>query len=104
MISVKSAPRWLSIAAAFVNAMFMLPVLMLYYEGKGVSVGDFFLIQGLSWIFVFLIEIPTGYIGDIFSRKHTIISAFLMWIFGYLLWIFGYGFWFFAMKSVRRSC
>ena len=93
MISVKSAPRWISIAAVFLNAMFMIPVLMLFYGGKGVTVGDFFLIQGISWIFVFLIEIPTGYIGDLFSRKNTIIAGLCFWILGYLTLIFGYNFW-----------
>lgn len=94
MISLKSAPRWLMIANAFVNALFCLPILMLYYGFKGVSIGDFFLIQGISWIFVFFIEVPSGYIGDLFSRKNTVILGSAIWIVGYLFWIFGFGFWF----------
>ena len=94
MISVKSAPRWLSIVNALTTMAFYSPILVLFFEYKGVGLGSFFLIQGIARLFIFITEIPTGYIGDIFSRKHTIISAFLMWIFGYLLWIFGYGFWF----------
>ncbi len=74
------------------NMLFILPVLMLYYGYKGVTIGDFFLIQGLSQIVVFAFEIPTGYIADVFSRKKTIIAGFLIWIVGYLFWMLGNGF------------
>ena len=92
MISLKSAPRWLAISNAFVSAVFVLPVLMLYYGQKGISTGDFFLIQGLSWICVFLTEIPTGYIGDLFSRKRTLIIGTFFWILGNIILIYCSGF------------
>ena len=92
MISLKSAPRWLSIAYALHGALFMLPTLMLFYAFKGVSMGDFFLIQGISNLSIFVMEIPTGYIGDLFSRKKSLIIGTLFWVIGYLFWIFGSGF------------
>lgn len=93
MIPVKSAPRLLSIANSLVNALFFLPVVMLFYNYKGLNMGDFFLIQGIFSLAVFVLEIPTGYIGDLFSRKHTLIIGNFIWIAGYLIWIFGKGFW-----------
>ncbi len=93
MISVKNAPRALMIAESLKSAMFCIPVLMLYYGYKGVSQGDFFLIQGIAWLFVFVLEVPTGYIGDVFSRKITVILSVIAWILGYCCWIFGTGFW-----------
>ena len=93
MISSLNAPRYLMIANALKSALFAIPVLVLYYNQKGVSTGDFFLIQGISWLFVFVLELPSGYIGDVFSRKYTLISGFLFWILGYFIWIFGFGFW-----------
>ena len=93
MIPVESAPRLLSIANSLVNALFFLPVVMLFYNYKGLSMGDFFLIQGIFSLAVFVLEIPTGYIGDLFSRKHTLIIGNFIWIAGYLIWIFGKGFW-----------
>lgn len=92
MIPIKSAPRWLSIAYALHGALFMLPTLMLFYAFKGVSMGDFFLIQGISNLSIFVMEIPTGYIGDLFSRKKSLIIGTIFWIIGYLFWIFGSGF------------
>ncbi|MBR6411976.1 MAG: MFS transporter [Alphaproteobacteria bacterium] len=93
MIPLKAATRWLSIADALIGALFILPVLMLFYGYKGVPMGDFFLIQGVCSLGIFLFEIPTGYIGDIFSRKNTLIIGTLVWITGYLIWIFNRGFW-----------
>ena len=94
MIPLKSATRWLSIANGFCQMLFILPVVVLFYEYKGLSIGDFFLIQGLHRLFIFVIEVPTGYIGDIFSRKQTVLMGFFIHALGYLCWIFGYGFWF----------
>ncbi len=92
MISLQSAPRWLSISHALTNALFFLPTLMLFYGFKGVGMGDFFLIQGIANLSTFIMEIPTGYIGDLFSRKHTLIVGVLLWMLGYVIWILGHGF------------
>ena len=54
---------------AFLRAqVFLLPVLLFFYQENGLSVGDFYLIQGLIVFFAFLFEIPAGYLGDIFPR------------------------------------
>ena len=92
MISLKSAPRWLSIAYALHGALFCIPTLMLFYAYKGLSMGDFFFIQGVAGLFIFALEIPTGYIGDLFSRKQTMIIGTFSWVIGYLILIFGPGF------------
>ena len=79
MISLKSAPRWLSVAYALHGALFVLPTVMLFYAFKGISMGDFFLIQGISNLSIFVMEIPTGYIGDLFSRKKSLILGMIFW-------------------------
>lgn len=93
MIALNRCMSVLYIVGMLKNALFILPVLMLYYGYKGVSIGEFFLIQGFSSLVVFFTEVPTGYIADIFSRKKVAVLGFLVWSVGYLFWIFGYGFW-----------
>lgn len=93
LIPLRYAPTALTVVGGLKEAIFTVPVLMLFYGFKGVDIGDFFLIQGLSWLCVFAFEIPTGYIGDVFSRKNTVILGMIGRIIGYLFWIFGYGFW-----------
>lgn len=93
MIALKNAPRYLILANALKDALFVLPVIVLFYQFKGVSLGDFFLIQGVAGITIFLMEIPTGYLGDLVSRKKNLLAGYAFWFFGYIWWIFGAGFW-----------
>lgn len=74
------------------NSMFILPVIMLIYQFKGLSVGDFFLIQSIFAIAILFLEIPTGYIGDLFSRKKVISLAIMFYFAGYLVLYFFSGF------------
>ncbi len=100
MISDKNAPRFLYAISFLLNMLFIVPVIMLFYGYKGVSMGDFFLIQGLSHLMIFVLEIPSGYISDVFSRKSTIIFGLLGWMSGYFSWIFGTGFWFILLGEI----
>ncbi len=92
IISIKKAPNFLIFAGALKNTIFAVPIIILYFQHKGVSTGDFFLIQGIFAFLAFFVEIPTGYIGDLFSRKLTLIIGFFLHLLGSLLWIYGYGF------------
>ena len=64
------------------HSMFVLPILILYYQTKDMSVGDFFLLQFICSVTAFLIEIPTGYIGDVFDRKKTVSFGVFLWLLG----------------------
>ncbi len=93
MICVSLAPRFLIAARALRMMNFILPIMFLFYQDKGLTVGDVFLIQGLWAVSVFFLEVPSGYIGDICSRKTVIGISFLISVIANLLFGFGYGFW-----------
>lgn len=93
MISIKNAPNFLLLARTLQCAMFPLPVIMLFYRYKGATIGDFFLIQGIFSIFTFALEIPSGYFGDLFSRKKVIMLGLFFYLVGNFVWVFGTGFW-----------
>ena len=99
-VSLEKAPLLLRWANIFQVLMFVLPVIVLFYKHKGLTVGDFFLIQGLFSIFYFLLEIPTGYIGDLFSRKTIIVFSFLSYFLGYLVWCLFSGFYFILLGEI----
>ena len=71
----------------------LIPVVTLVYLGKGVSLADFFLIQGIFRIAAFLFEIPSGYLADVFSRKKIMVLAALLQFLGMFLLIWAQGFW-----------
>lgn len=65
------------------NLMFIVPVIVLIYTKKGITVGDFFLIQGIFRLAAFLFEIPSGYMSDCFSRKNVLILGAIFSFFGF---------------------
>lgn len=65
------------------NLMFIVPVIVLIYTQKGITVGDFFLIQGIFRLAAFLFEIPSGYMSDCFSRKNVLILGAIFSFFGF---------------------
>lgn len=93
MISIKNAPRYLILARALRCANFIIPIAALLYIDKGATIGDLFLIQGIWGVSIFFLEIPTGYVGDLFSRKWVVAFSFFLAILAFLLVGFGYGFW-----------
>ncbi len=91
-VSLKNAPLLLRCARMFEMLLFILPVMIIFYQHKGLSVGDFFLLQGVFSISIFLFEIPTGYLGDIFSRKKIIVISFFTFLCAFITYYFLSGF------------
>ena len=91
--SVKRGINLLKIGWFCHNFMLVIPVLVLIYTQKGVSVGDFFLIQGIFRLAAFLFEIPSGYMSDCFSRKKVMIIGAIFGTFGFTTIAIAYGFW-----------
>ena len=92
MLSDSRAPFALIATTACINAVFTLAVIVPVYAQKGASVGDFLFIMGIASIFMCLLEIPSGYCGDVFSRKKNLIIGHLFWIAGHLQVLYGFGF------------
>ena len=92
----KSVKRGLALLRAgwfLHNFLLILPVIVLVYTQKGITVGDFFLIQGIFRLAAFLFEIPSGYMSDCFSRKRVMIAGSLFHILGFVTIAVSYGFW-----------
>ena len=92
-LSVKRGLRLLRIGWFFHCFMPIIPVIVLVYTGRGITVGDFFLIQGIFRLAAFLFEIPSGYLSDRFSRKRVMIFGALCAIAGFATIATAYGFW-----------
>ena len=75
------------------NFLLILPVIVLIYTQKGITVGDFFLIQGLFRVAAFLFEIPSGYMSDCLSRRRVLISAAVVATGGFATIAIAHGFW-----------
>ena len=91
--SVKRALTLLKIGWFCRNFMLIVPVAVLVYTHKGVTVGDFFLIQGIFRLASFLFEIPSGYMSDVFSRKRVMLLGNIFTLAGFMIIAMAYGFW-----------
>lgn len=93
-----------NIAAFLRSQLFLLPVLLFFYQENGLTVADFYLIQGLIVFFAFLFEIPAGYLGDIFPRKYILITAYALFLARLFLWINFRGFEVILLGEFFYSC
>lgn len=87
--------RFLNISVFLQTQLYLLPFLFLFYQHCGLSVGDFFLFQGVFSIACLLFEIPLGYLGDIFPKRNVLMLSYTFFILRCLLWLFfaQYGYW-----------
>lgn len=85
----------LNIASFLQSQVFLFPVLLLFYQYHGLTVSDFFLFQGIYSLTRLLLEVPSGYLGDLFTKKSMLIISYAFFIFRCFLLIFfaQYGFW-----------
>jgi MFS family permease len=92
-VSDRTALLLLKWGEAFLYFMPIIPIIVLLYQGRGVSVGEFFLIQGLFRLTAFLFEIPSGYLSDVFSRKKMLLIGAAVQFLS-MMWLFwAQGFW-----------
>lgn len=92
-VSNKMALRLLKWSEFFYYFLVILPVIVVLYQNKGITVGDFFLIQGISALAAFVLEIPSGYLSDCFSRRKVLILGAAIYLFANGWLYAGYGFW-----------
>ncbi len=88
MKNLSSALGLLNLSVFLKSHMFLLPVLYLFYTANGITLPDFFLIQGLSALTCLLLDVPMGYIADRVSKKKILIFSGLVLILRFVLLYF----------------
>ncbi|MBN2851485.1 MAG: MFS transporter [Clostridia bacterium] len=73
------------------------PIITLYLLYKGLSFTEIMTLQSIFAISVFLLEVPTGAVGDLFGRKKSLVLACLAMIAGLFVYIIGQQFIVFAV-------
>ena len=59
----------------FAMFLILMPVIVPFFESKGIGMKGVYLLQSIFAITVFIMEIPSGYISDLLGRKNTLIVA-----------------------------
>ena len=80
--------------------MVAMPIIVLFFQENGLSLQEIMILQGSYSMMVALMEIPSGYIADLFGRKKTLVLGTLFCFLGFALFSFSFGFWEFFIAEL----
>ena len=70
----------------------IMPVIVPFFESRGLSMQQIFLLQALFAVVVLVMEIPSGYAADILGRRVTLLVGSVFLAFGHSTLLFADGF------------
>ena len=73
------------------------PVIIIIWKERGLSVSSIALLQVIFALALLVLEVPTGYVADLFKRKLTMSIGVFIFAFGSLAYPFCFRFWHFAV-------
>lgn len=88
---------WLKISKWFLLVM---PIIVLFYQESGMDIQDVMVIQSIFSIAVVLMEVPSGYMGDVLGRRKSLIVGSVLVFVGYVFYCLTSGFMGFLVAAV----
>lgn len=80
--------------------MLIMPIVFLFYKENGLVTRDLFLLKAIYSFAIVLFEVPSGYFGDIFGRKCSLVLGSVLGFLGFALYCVSTGFWGFLICEV----
>lgn len=78
----------------------VMPVVVLFYQDNGMGMQDIFMLKSIYSIAIVVLEIPSGWMADMWGRKKTLILGAILGSAGFLMYSFSFGFLAFAMAEI----
>ncbi len=72
--------------------MLTMPIIVLFYQENGLSMQDVLTLKGIYSVAVVALEIPSGYIADVWGRKKSLILGSILGCLGFVVYSFSSGF------------
>ncbi|MFT4712489.1 MAG: MFS family permease [Candidatus Azotimanducaceae bacterium] len=73
----------LYIFSFFWMSMIIIPIIVPFFESKGLTLSQVFYLQAIFAFFVVVFEIPSGYVADMLGRKNALLAGSLFHGLGY---------------------
>ena len=86
------------------NLRFFEPFLILFFRQQGISYFQIGILYAIREILTNLLEIPSGFLADIYGRRKSMIFSFSAYIVSFLLFTFTSGFGFFVIAMFWFAC
>lgn len=80
--------------------MLIMPIVVLFFQENGLSLQEVMILQGIYSFMVAVMEIPSGYLADVFGRKHTMILGAIFCFLGFLIISLSFNFWYFFIGEI----
>ena len=81
--------------------MVLMPVIVLFFETRGLRLSEVLLLQAWFAGLVLVMEVPSGYLADLLGRKRTLVVGSLFGGIGHVVLLFAHGFW---QLAVFEAC
>ena len=78
----------------------VMPVIVLFYQENGLSMQDIFLLKSIYSIAIVIMEIPSGYLADVWGRKKTLLLGAILGAIGFAMYSLSVGFFAFAIAEI----
>ncbi len=62
----------------------VMPIIVLFYEDHGLGLQDVFILKSVYSVAAVTLEIPSGYLADVWGRKKCLITGCILFFLGYL--------------------
>ncbi len=84
----------------FQTFLVLIPIIVPYWQGKGLTLHEIFLLQGIFGFTLIAFDLPAGYAADLLGRKKMLLIGSLISAFGFQILWFGETFLHFAIYEV----
>ncbi|MCC8155400.1 MAG: MFS transporter [Tannerellaceae bacterium] len=82
----------------------VMPIIVLFYEDHGLGLQDIFILKSVYSLAVVTLEIPSGYLADIWGCKKCLILGCILFFGGYLCYSLTYTFYAFLFAEILLGC
>ena len=77
-----------------------MPIVVLFYQDNGMGMHQIFLLKAIYSVAIVIMEIPSGWMADVWGRKKTLILGGILGSAGISIYVFSYGFFAFALAEI----
>ncbi len=74
--------------------------MVLFYQSNNMGMHEVFLLKAIYSVAIVVMEIPSGWMADVWGRKKTLLLGSILGSLGFLSYSFSYGFWAFAAAEI----
>lgn len=78
----------------------VMPIVVLFYQSNEMSMHDIFVLKAIYSIAIVAMEIPSGWMADVWGRKKTLILGSILGSAGFFVYSFSFGFWAFVIAEI----